>query len=144
MAAISGVVTAIMGDPKVQRQNQINRNLFLDQYQAPTARNVTSSTLGTFADINAQGNLRTSLLSPYPRATTPYLDWPYRFNVPGVQTSQFGGGGPITVNVSALDSADLSSYLKRNSSAVVDSVAHGLTFGHTALTAQIKAAAGQA
>jgi hypothetical protein len=90
-----------LGDPKVQRQKQIEKNLFSNQYLAPLSRDITSSTRGTFADIGRDGNIRTSLLSPYPRATSAYLDVPYRFNVPGTQSSQFGAAvrlpSPITI-----------------------------------------------
>jgi hypothetical protein len=145
----TSLVKSMLGDPKVERQKQISKNLFLDQYQAPQAQNITSSTMGTFADIGRSGDIRTSSLSPYARTTSAYLDLPYRFNVPGTQTSQFGGGGPITINnnvtnhVAAMDAGSFETFLKKNPTAVAEGVAHGLSFGASRATGVIKGLIGQ-
>jgi hypothetical protein len=144
----TSLVKSMLGDPKVMRQKQIAKNLFLDQYQAPEALNVTSSTRGTFADIGRDGNIRQSSLSPYPRVTTPYLDLPYRFNVPGTQSSQFGGGGTVTINninnnVAAMDAGSFESFLKKNPNALMEGIAHGTTFSASRATQALKGLLGQ-
>ncbi len=140
------MVSSFLGDPKVQRQKEISKKLFQDQYQAPEALNVTSSTRGTFADIGRDGNIRQSSLSPYPRVTTPYLDLPYRFNVPGTQSSQYGGGGTIQVtmhnNISAMDAGSFESFLKKNPNALMEGFSHGLTFGASRAAQSIKGVIG--
>jgi hypothetical protein len=149
IAAIgTGLVKSLLGDPKIQRQQEISKKLFLDQYEAPLAQNISSSTMGTYADLGRDGNIRQSSLSPYQRVTTPYLDLPYRFNVPGTQSSQFGGGGPITINnnvtnhVAAMDAGSFETFLKKNPNALMEGVSHGLTFGASRATQSIKAVVG--
>jgi hypothetical protein len=136
----TSLVKSILGDPRAQREKQIEKTLFTNQYLAPEALNVTSSTRGTFADLGRSGDYRISNLSPYPRVTTPYLDVPFRFNVPGTQDSQFGGGGPVTIHnhvtnhINALDGASFEGYLKKNPTALMEGIAHGATFGHSRAT----------
>lgn len=143
----TGLIKSILGDPKIQRQKQIEKTLFTNQYLAPESLNVTSSTRGTYADFGRDGNFRTSSLSPYPRVTTPYLDVPFRAVIPGTESSQFGGGGPIVVNnhynISALDGVSVERVLKNNPTALMESIAHGMTFGHSRATQTIKGAIGQ-
>jgi hypothetical protein len=145
----TSLVKSILGDPRVQRQKEIEKKLFLGQYEAPMAINAVSSTRGTYADIGRDGNYRTSLLSPYPRTTSPYLDTPFRFVVPATQSSQFGGGGPVVINnnvtnhINALDGASFEGYLKKNPTALMEGISHGLSFGHSAATAKIRGVIGQ-
>ncbi len=137
-AAITGIVTSLLGDPKVQRANQISKTLFQDQYYAPEARNVNSSTNGGYSDLDRFGNVRTSSLSPYPQTTQAYGDLPYRTNVPGTTTSQFGGGPSITVNVSAMDSKSFIDH----ATDITEAVAHGLTYQQTKLPNAMRASLG--
>ncbi|MGZ3653839.1 MAG: hypothetical protein ACXVCZ_22005, partial [Bdellovibrionota bacterium] len=69
------------------------------------------------------------------RATSAYLDVPYRFNVPGTQSSQFGGGGTVAItnhnHIQTMDAESFESFLKKNPNALMEGFSHGMTFGHS-------------
>lgn len=125
-AAGLGLVTSLMGDPKVNRQNQINKTLQNDMYLAPTALNVTAGVGGGYADSDRYGTFRDSNLSPYPTVQQPYYDRPYGVTIPGRTTSQFGGSAPqVTVNYSAFDSKSIADHHE----ALIDAVVTGINKG---------------
>jgi hypothetical protein len=114
-AGVSSLVSAVLPDPRVQRQNQISKNLFTSQYLAPQAINASFGSNGGYSDVDEFGNVRSSNLSPYPIVSNPYLDVPRRTVVPGHTISPFGGysnqtgadvtqgQAPITIHVQAMD-----------------------------------------
>jgi hypothetical protein len=71
-ALAGGVISAIMGDPRLNRQNQINKELGNATYHAPTALNETVNTAGMYTDYDQYGNLRSSPFVGKPMVTQPY------------------------------------------------------------------------
>jgi hypothetical protein len=142
-----------------KRTNAINSELSANQYQAPTALNVTQGSNGGFTDFGVRGNIRTSDLSPYPQTTNPYL-WeqthglfggpPTYYQVPDGQTSQFGGGAAPAPTVqhiyqagaiSTIDSTGFQALAERNGPALGNVVASQMANSHARLTAEVQRAA---
>lgn len=137
-AAVAGIVSSFLPDPRVTRSQDIQKKLFTSQYLAPPAWNVSEGSNAGYADTNFLGQVRTSNLSPYPVTADPYLDVPRRTDVPGHVISQFGGTGsgapgavvtpqqPITVHITAIDPASFHAVMVKNAGSVLDAVHHGL------------------
>jgi hypothetical protein len=155
-AAVTGLVSSILGDPKQIRQRQIENTLYNNQYQAPQAISISSTTRGGYSDVDSMGNIRSSSFSPYPFQVQAYKDVPYRFDVPGVTTGQFGNGpapaGPaVIVNhnygpgaIQTIDHSGFAGLLKRASADVADAAATGLESGPTRLHQALRRASGNA
>jgi hypothetical protein len=75
------------------------------------------------------------------------LDVHYRSNVPGTQSSQFGGGGPAAItnhnHIQTTDAGSFESFLKKNLNARMEGFSHGMTFGHSRATQAINGVIGQ-
>ena len=158
-ALAADLIGSLFQDPRVARQNQINTEIAKNQYLAPTALNVTSGMDGTYVDIGAKGDIRTSTLSAFPSVAEPYITsrrltpgGPLTYyNAPGnvitpysgspsAATSQGPVAGGITLNVSAIDSQSFDSFLQKPSSiaSVAKAVTTHLQRNNSALSAQIK------
>ena len=145
-AVITGIVASVLGDPKVQRQQQINKELTQGAYIAPIAINQTRDSTGNYVDYDKFGKLRTSNFSAIPQISEPYLhyrDGQY-LNVPGGVTSQFGGGGQaqtvnynVTNNVSAVDGASVKKFFMDNKESLGNATAAHLGAGDSALASKI-------
>jgi hypothetical protein len=92
----AGIVSALMGDPRANRQAHINSELFNNQYIAPMAYTRTMDISGNYASVDFRGNVRGSDLSSIPILQEPYPDPRHGVIVPGTVLSPFGGGGPST------------------------------------------------
>jgi hypothetical protein len=126
VAAVSGAVGLIFGDPKAIRQHQIDQALKYNQFMAPVSINATMSTGGTYSDLDRFGNVRTSALSPFPQVQQGYFDYRNNTVVPGRTLSQFGGPtGGMTVNINAMDSKSIVD----NHAAIADAVAVAMQRG---------------
>ncbi len=136
-ASVAGLVAAFLPDQRTVRANEISKNIFTHQYQAPEAQHLNASGNGGFADTDIYGNVRTSHFSPYPIVADPYLDVPRRTVVPGGTVSTFGGfqnvtgaqrpsvPTPIVVQVQTLDSRSFND----NAHLVAGAVHHALMNG---------------
>lgn len=133
-AAVGGLVSSFMGDPKAIRGAQIQKTLFTQQYLAPQAINLNEGSNGGYTDVDAHGNVRTSNFSPYPVVSNSYLDVPRRTTVPGHTISSFGGytnatgaktpPGDTHITINAVDTQSFAQALNKSGSAVLDA-AHG-------------------
>jgi len=119
------LVSAILGDPKVNRANSIATQLQFSQFMAPVAQNVTMDTSGHYADTNFLGQARTSDLSPYPVTQKPYYDLNNNVMVPGRTISSFGAPvGPqsappaASVIIHAMDSQSFQDWGTKNADAL--------------------------
>lgn len=119
------LVSAILGDPKVNRANSIATQLQFSQFMAPVAQNVTMDTSGHYADTNFLGQARTSDLSPYPVTQKPYYDLNNNVMVPGRTISSFGAPvGPQSappaawVIIQAMDSQSFQDWGTKNADAL--------------------------
>ncbi len=124
-SAALGIASAIMGDPRTNRQNQINNRLQADQFYAPTPIQATMDVSGYATSYDRYGNVRVSPgVGPYPTVEEPYYDFRHHVLVPGRTVSQVGGTGPgtPTININALDSQSFSDAAKRNPHAFADGV----------------------
>jgi hypothetical protein len=137
-----------------RRSNAINQELSANQYQAPTALNVTQSSGGTFVDFDAHGNLRGSNLSPFPQTTNPYL-WKQThglfggpatyYDVPGGQTGQYGApvAPPVIQHIyqagaiQAMDVQSFHDFAQRNHVAIGDAAGKAVQNAHGILSAEI-------
>ncbi len=75
IAAALPIISSFLGDPKQQRENQIQHELTDAIYHAPTAISMSMSTNGTYMDRDAFGNLRGSDFSARPITENPYTYW---------------------------------------------------------------------
>ncbi len=113
--AVLGIASALMGDPKQERANAIQRTLQTSQFVAPVAINASMSTGGTYADYDRFSGVRTSTLSPYPSVQEGYLQHIGNTNtwmpVPGRTVNQFGnsaaGSSAAHITIQALDSKSI-------------------------------------
>ncbi|HXA67021.1 MAG TPA: hypothetical protein VNV82_17820 [Bryobacteraceae bacterium] len=131
----SKIITSIIGDPKVNRQNLINKRLFNDQFAAATSVNVTESTGGSYVANDRFGNIQTTDLSPYPSVQEPFLDPSNKVNVPGRTTLPYGGSAaPVTIiyapTVPALDGPSVKRVLDTHAPIMMDAIATALNRGH--------------
>jgi hypothetical protein len=101
IAVTSQIVTGIMGDPKQNRSDQINRVLKYGQFVSPVALNASVDQTGNFSDYDRFGGFRSSPFSGIPQVEQPYFDYRNNTTVPGRETSQYGP--PINVNVQTMD-----------------------------------------
>jgi hypothetical protein len=142
VALVAQGVDAIIGDPRQNRQNLINKRLFNDQFAAPTPVNVTESTGGSYVANDRFGNLINTDLSPYPSVQEPYLDPSNKVNVPGRVLNPFGGGSgsvptpaPSVVvqyssHVSAIDGPSVQRVLDDHAAVLTDSLSKAVNRGH--------------
>jgi Flp pilus assembly secretin CpaC len=119
----------------LERQTQIQKNLFNDQYLAPAAMNRTMDSSGNYSDLDFRGNVRTSNLSSIPQIAPAFMDYLNQVAVPQRITSPFGGGGAgnVNINIQALDGQDVKRVLMNNPEAVADSVQNAVYKGGSAL-----------
>lgn len=98
VGAIAGpalqLITSFMGDPKTNRQNNINKSLATNTFYSPVAMNVNAGMNGGLSDYDRFGQSRSSSISPYPTTEAPYLDYRNGTYVPGRVTTDYGGFGP--------------------------------------------------
>lgn len=128
-ALVTGIVTQLLGDPKQIYEEKVSKTLQENQYIAPTSITRSMGLNGMYADVDAQGNARSSNLSSMPQIAEGYYDYMNGTAVPGTQLSQFGGGSAspqqINVNVQTLDSRSFSD----NSGMIADAVRHAVSTG---------------
>lgn len=124
------VITAIMGDPRANRANQEANGLKFAHFFDPVARNIDTSTGGTFADYDRSGNIRTSPFSPFAPVQEPFADYRHNTFVPG-RTGNIGSNAPpVTINISTLDGASLHQYVQRNSDIFANGLVKAIGDGH--------------
>jgi len=154
IAAVTGLLSAVLSTGPQQRSQQITDYINKDAYLAPTALNVTQGMNGTYEDFDARGNIRTSNLSAVPTVAEPYITkrtlngqqgW---YDAPGVVTAPYSGsatgtgltpvsnapgaGGGVTNvftgPIQTMDSESFHSFLQKpgNSMAVGESLANHL------------------
>lgn len=117
VAAVLPIISSLFGDPKQDRQNQINKEITQGKYFAPVALNVSQDGAGNYVDVDRYGQARGSSLSAIPQVLEPYLHkyGSSYYDVPGRVTSQFGGGAApqvTQVTIQAIDSKSLADTLK--------------------------------
>ena len=135
-AAVTGLVAAVLGDPKQRRSNDIGNALKYNQFVAPVALNASMSTGGTYADYDRFGNVRGSSLSPFPSVDQPYFDYRNGVTVPGRTDSQFGP--PIVVNINAIDGPSVQRVLMSNPDAVAAGVVAAANRGGNAMMTTLR------
>jgi hypothetical protein len=92
---ILSIASMLFGDPKAIRQKHINKILATAQFYTPVSLDVTAGFAGGGAiRYNAQGQIQSTDLSPYPTIENPYLDYRHGVYVPGRVLVDFGGSGP--------------------------------------------------
>jgi hypothetical protein len=129
-----GLISALIGDPKANREAEIARNLKYSQFMAPVAINETMSTNGTYSDFDRFGGVRSSSLSATPQVAQGYFDYRHNQVVPGYVTSPFGGPSatPVQVinHIYAMDGQDVERVLTRHPAAMGKAMNHAVTLGH--------------
>jgi hypothetical protein len=160
-AAATSLISAVMPDPHVVRENAINKALSQNQYIAPQALNATQDSSGDFTDFDARGNIRTSNFSAIPTVRQGSI-WeqthglfggpPTFYNVPGGQTGQFGapndGSTAPIINhnygpgaIQTIDATSFQGLLNKNHMAVGDAASKAMQNGHGGLTTEVQRAA---
>lgn len=147
--AVLDLVSALMGDPRVNRQNTINKRLFTDQFYNPVPINVSAADNGELVSQDRYGNIRTSNVSPFPTVQEPYLDIRNQVSVPGRVLTPYGGAAsfspqgyasaanspsaPVTINhnytVTAMDSSDFGRLLEKHMDTLSDKISQALVSG---------------
>jgi hypothetical protein len=89
VAAISGAVGLLFGDPKAIRQHQIDQALKYNQFMAPVSVNATMSTGRTYSDLDRFGAPRGS--HPSRKSSRGISTTGTNTVVPGRTLSQIGG-----------------------------------------------------
>jgi hypothetical protein len=131
-----GMVTAMFGDPRTNRENDITKAVQNSQYIAPQAIHETMSMGGTYSDYDRSGNLRTSNLSPVPQIQEGYWDSVHKVMVPGRVTSPFGGGASGTVNLIVNgDMLDSDQFFQKHGEAAANALYAKIQGGHPIVTA---------
>ena len=146
VGAAIGLATALMGDPRQNRANDINNELNSNIYHAPTALNITSDASGNYVDRDIHGNLRSSTLLARPQVSQPYTYWgpnntPYQ--VPGQVLSPFTEA-PNSVHyhfhegaIQTLDAKSFHEFAQANHHTFGDAVNKSVNAGHTPLQQSI-------
>jgi hypothetical protein len=138
-ASLTQMASMFFGTGPQQRNKDIANYLAQDQYLAPTALNVMQGMNGTYEDLDARGNLRTSTMSAVPTVAEPYItkrtingnqNW---YDAPGGVQAPYSGGasgngvapvaGGVTINVNAIDTQTGIDFILKNHSAVGESLA---------------------
>jgi hypothetical protein len=132
------MITGIMGDPRQNRQNQLNNELTDWHYFQPQALSSMMDGSGNLANYDARGNVR----------STPYDGW--RFDV-----SQSHYGSPINgqpapipgsaqpVYIYAMDAQSFAQFATNNRGALANAQYQAIQEGHPVVQA-IRAATGTA
>ena len=148
---VVGVIGSLLGDPKQQYLHTMQKEAQQDAYQAPTSITKSMGLNGNYADVDAQGNARSSDLSAMPRIAESYYDWMKHSEVPGSVISPFGGpntnpangtgtgaaadapgqgagsqGPTYQLNINALDSKSIMD----NAGILTDAMHKAITAGH--------------
>ncbi len=129
-SAVAGLVSAIFGDPKQNRANQINKRLEEYQFYNPTPLNVSASVGGFATAYNRQGQLVSTGNNPYPTIEEPYYNFKYHVQVPGRVTNTSGGAGPGTaptqVTIQAMDASSFADFANQNADAIAGATVSSL------------------
>jgi hypothetical protein len=140
---VTGMVGGLLGDPRALRAKAITNELGQNQYQAPVAWNVTEGPGGTYSDIDARGNLRSSTMSAVPTVAEPYETTAViggqrnYYAVPGQVTAPYSGGATGTgvtptagapapapsMTVYAMDSQSFNDFAQKNHMAIGEAMA---------------------
>jgi hypothetical protein len=133
IAAVTTVVTAIMGDPRMQRATEEARTLKYAHYFDPVAINETESTGGTYADQGRGGFVRNSPFSPVPTVQQSFADWRNNTIIPGRTTSQFSTQATNTNNftIQAIDSQSVAQFTSKYSDSLADGIVKAVGAGHS-------------
>jgi hypothetical protein len=138
VALVSGMITGIMGDPRQNRQNQINNELTDWHYFQPQALSSMMDSSGNLVNYDARGNVR----------STPYDGW--RFDV---TQSHYGSpvngqptpipGSAQPVYIYAMDAQSFAQFATNNRGALANAQYQAIQEGHPVVQA-IRAATGTA
>jgi hypothetical protein len=125
VALVSGMITGIMGDPRQNRQNQINNELTDWHYFQPQALSSMMDGSGNLVNYDARGNVR----------STPYDGW--RFDV---SQSHYGSpvngqptpipGGAQPVYIYAMDAQSFAQFATNNRGALANAQYQAIQEGH--------------
>ena len=91
-AAVTGVISALLPDPRAQREKQITHTLATDAFLQPESLAITQSTRGNYVDQNQFGIQRESPFRAASQVQEPYLYFhgnTYVAPVPGNVTAPF-------------------------------------------------------
>jgi hypothetical protein len=138
VALVSGMITGIMGDPRQNRQNQLNNELTDWHYFQPQALSSMMDGSGNLVNYDARGNVR----------STPYDGW--RFDV---TQSHYGSpvngqptpipGGAQPVYIYAMDAQSFAQFATNNRGALANAQYQAIQEGHPLVQA-IRAVSGTA
>jgi hypothetical protein len=138
VALVSGMITGIMGDPRQNRQNQLNNELTDWHYFQPQALSSMMDGSGNLVNYDARGNIR----------STPYDGW--RFDV---TQSHYGSpvngqptpipGSAQPVYIYAMDAQSFAQFATNNRGALANAQYQAIQEGHPLVQA-IRAATGTA
>jgi DNA topoisomerase-1 len=163
-AAITGIVSSLLGDPRAEREKQIKHEIASSQYLDPVAFNISQDMHGNFTDTDQFGNVRSSNFRSTPQVAEPYLYFhgsnyvaPVPGNViapfsltpntpaqpPSSQTIQniYGSvyNGPTSTGpVNAIDTQSFTEALMKQPDSIGAAVAGHLKSGDSALAQQIR------
>ncbi|MDR3742285.1 MAG: hypothetical protein P4L40_24980 [Terracidiphilus sp.] len=138
VALVSGMITGIMGDPRQNRQNQLNNELTDWHYFQPQALSSMMDGSGNLVNYDARGNVR----------STPYDGW--RFDVTqshygspvnGQPTPVPGSAQPVYIY--AMDAQSFAQFATNNRGALASAQYQAIQEGHPIISA-IRAATGTA
>lgn len=164
-AAVSGIVSALLPDPRAEREKKIKKEIASSQYLAPEAFNITQDMHGNFTDTDATGTVRDSSFRSTPQVQEPYLYFhgsTYVAPVPGNITAPFStnsaaplpqtvqnttqnvfnapvfNGQNFTGQVNAVDSQSFADAAMKNQDAIGNAAAAHLKNSDTALAQQVR------
>jgi hypothetical protein len=156
-AAVTGVISSLMGDPRAEREKAINKELADNQYLAPEVLNISQDMHGHFTDTDQFGKVRSSPFRSTPQVSEPYLYFhgsDYVAAVPGNVTAPFtqspapAAPAPTIVNnynapivnggLSAIDTQSGVDFLSKHTDAIASGMVGHLRTSDTALAQQIR------
>jgi hypothetical protein len=130
------IISSLFGDPKANRQREINERLAGDQFYSPVSIDATMSTGGSAVSTDRFGQLQVLDSSPYPQVQQPYADFRNGLTIPGRTVSPIGGpsginpGPAMNVTINAMDSQSFTQFAQNNKSAFADAVGAAVMSGH--------------
>jgi len=161
-AMVTGIISAILPDPHLVRQQAIAHELATNQYLAPEALNLSTDMHGNFTDTDQFGKVRSSPFRSAPQVVEPYIythGSNYVSPVPGSVLAPFtpsspaqtqaptvinNYNGPVhnapayTGNINAIDTQSMSEALMKHSDAVGAASAANLKNGDSEHSRQIR------
>jgi hypothetical protein len=102
VAAVSGIVSSLLPDPKLLREQGIQRELRDSTYHPPASLALTFGSDGFASDFDANGNARSSRFSNFPVNNSPGATYRYGgqdVNVPAVPTNPYQNGPSVVVHM---------------------------------------------